>query len=154
MLRILLYLGEGKFLMSSIVPDLELPILIVDEAHWQKISPSGEEGEEYSISNKDGFRLSTKGFKFFIPNGADFSAPNVIQVVIGKEQLYAMAYEPDCSLYTINAANLVPMYGSRAFTGFQKGQKLIVAIGHLAPPSKELAQAKFTVLWAGVVNIT
>ena len=140
--------------MSSIVPDLELPILVVDEAHWQKISPSDEEAEEYSITNRDGFRLSTKGFNFVIPEGADFSAPNIIQVVIGKEQLYAMAYELDCSLYTINAPNLVPMYGSRSFGGFQKGQKLIVAIGHLAPPGQDLAQAKFTVLWAGVVNIT
>jgi hypothetical protein len=45
------------------------------------------------------------------------------------------------------------MYGSRKFTGFQKGQKLIIAIGYLAPPSEEFTQAKFTVLWAGVVNI-
>ena len=139
--------------MSSIVPDLELPILVVDKAHWQKISPSGEEGEEYTITNRDGFRLSTKGFEFTIPEGAEFSAPNIIQLVIGKEQLYATAYELDCSLYTINAANLVPMYGSKRFTGFQKGQKLIVAIGYLAPPGEEFAQAKFTILWVGVVNI-
>jgi hypothetical protein len=139
--------------MSSIVPDLELPILTVDDAHWQKISPSGDEGLEYTVSNREGFRLSTKGFKFTIPDGAVFSAPNIIQVVIGKEQLYATAFELDRSLYTLDAANLVPMYGSRKFSGFQKGQKLIIAIGYLAPPSEEFAQAKFTVLWAGVVNI-
>jgi hypothetical protein len=139
--------------MSSIVPDLELPILVVDEAHWQKISPSGEAGLEYTVSNREGFRLSTKGFKFTIPDSADFTAPNIIQLVIGKEQLYASAYELDRSLYTIDESNLVPMYGSRKFTGFQKGQKLIIAIGYLAPPSEEFAQAKFTVLWAGVVNI-
>ena len=139
--------------MSSIVPDLELPILVVDDAHWQKISPSGEEVEEYSISNREGFRLSTQGFNFVIPEGVDFSAPNIIQVVIGKDQLYATAYEYDCTLYTINAANLVPMYGSRRFPKFQKGQKLIIAIGHLSPPGHDLPQPKFTVLWAGVVNI-
>jgi len=139
--------------MSSIVPDLELPILVVDDAHWQKISPSGEEGMEYSISNREGFRLSTKGFDFTIPDGADFSAPNIIQVVIGKEQLYGTAYEYDCELYTINAANLVPMYHSRNFSGFQKGQKIIIAIGYLFPPGRDLPQPKFTVLWAGVVNI-
>jgi len=139
--------------MSSIVPDLELPILVVDDAHWQKISPTGEEGVEYSISCRDGFRLSTKGFKFLIPDGAEFSTPNIIQVVIGKDQLYAVAYEYDCELYTINSANLVPMYGSKRFTGFHKGQKMIIAIGHLSPPGQDQPQPRFTVLWAAVVNI-
>ena len=73
--------------MSSIVPDLELPILVVDDAHWQKVSSTGEEGEEYSIFGRDGFRLSTKGYEFTIPSGVDFIAPNIIQLVIGKDQL-------------------------------------------------------------------
>ena len=139
--------------MSSIVPDLELPIITVDEAHWQKISPDGGEGLEYTITNRDGFRLSTQGFEFTIPEDAGFTIPNVIQIVIGKDQLYATAYEYDCTLYTINATNLVPLYGSRRFTSFQKNQKLIIAIGHLSPAGKDLPQPKFTVLWAGVVNI-
>jgi len=140
-------------MMSSIVPDLEYPIIVVDDAHWQKISQEGEESLEYSVTNREGFRLSTQGFEFMIPEGAGYSSPNIIQVIIGKDQLYATAYEHDNNLYTINAANLVPMYGSRRFTGFQKGQKLIIAIGHLAPPGKEQPQPKFTVLWAGVVNV-
>ena len=139
--------------MSSIVPDLELPILVVDDAHWQKISAKGQEALEYTITNHDGFRLSTQNFQFVIPEKADFSFPNIIQVVIGKDQLYATAYEYDRTLFTINAANLVPMYGSRRFSGFQKGQKLIIAIGHLSPASQDLPQPKFTVLWAGVVNV-
>jgi len=140
-------------LMSSIVPDLEYPIVVVDDAHWQKISQDGEESLEYSITNREGFQLSTQGFDFLIPEGAGFSSPNIIQVIIGKDMLYATAYEHDSNLYTINAANLVPMYGSRRFTGFQKGQKVILAIGHLSPPGIDLPQPKFTVLWAGVINI-
>ena len=139
--------------MSSIIPDLELPILTVDEAHWQKINPGGQEVLEYSITNREGFMLSTKGFDFIIPDGADYSSPNIIQIVVSKEQLYATAYEIDCSLYTINSTNLVPMYGSRRFNGFEKNQKVIIAIGHLSPPRKDLPQPKFTILWAGVVNI-
>ena len=139
--------------MSSIVPDLELPIITVDDAHWQKITPGGDEGEEYTVSSRDGFMLSTRGFEFSIPNGADYSAPNIIQIIIGKDQLYACAYENDRFLYTINAANLVPMYGSHPFSGFAKGQKLIIAIGQLSPRNKKEPQTKFTVLWAGVVNV-
>jgi hypothetical protein len=139
--------------MSSIVPDLELPILVVDDLHWQKINPSGIDSLEYSISNRDGFRLSTQGFEFTIPEDADFSSPNIIQLVIGKDQLYATAYEEDQTLFTIDAANIVPMYGSRRFTGFKNDQKLIIAIGHLSPPRPDLAQPKFTILWAGVVNV-
>jgi hypothetical protein len=139
--------------MSSIVPDLELPILVVDDAHWQKVNAADGETLEYSISNHDGFRISTQGFEFIIPEECGFEEPNIIQIVFGKEQLYATAYERDCSLYTIDKANLVPMYGSKPFNGFQKDQKLIIAIGHLSPPRADLPRPKFTVVWAGVVNI-
>lgn len=139
--------------MSSIVPDLELPILTVDDAHWQKVHAADAEALEYSIHRRDGFQLSTQGFEFLIPEGMDFKGPNIIQVVIGKEELYAMAYEKGNHLYTLDKANLVPMYGSKPFEGFRSGTKLIVAIGHLSPPTSELPQPKFTVLWAGVVNI-
>jgi hypothetical protein len=139
--------------MSSIVPDLELPIVVVDDAHWQKIHADDAEALEYSIPAMDGFQLSTGNFQFLIPEGVDFKGPNIIQIVVGKEQLYATAYEKDQLLYTLDKANLVPMYGSRPFEGFQRGTKLIIAIGHLSPPKPNLPQPKFTVLWAGVVNI-
>lgn len=139
--------------MSSIVPDLEPPVVIVDEAHWQKVHTENVDALEYSIHQRDGFQLSTKGFDFPIPDGMDFKGPNIIQIVIGKEELYAMAYEKGLTLYNVDKANLVPMYGSRPFEGFRPGTKLIVAIGHLAPPTSELPQPKFTVLWAGVFNI-
>ncbi|MRS03976.1 hypothetical protein EG832_12265 [bacterium] len=139
--------------MSSIVPDLELPILTVDDAHWQKVHAADAEALEYAIRQRDGFQLSTQGFEFLIPDGMDFKDPNIIQVVIGKEELYAMAYEKSRTLYTLDKANLVPMYGSKPFEGFRSGTKIIVAIGHLSPPTTELPQPKFTVLWAGVVNI-
>jgi hypothetical protein len=139
--------------MSSIVPDLELPIVVVDEAHWQKVNAADEDVVEYAISNHDGFRISTQGFEFTIPEACGFDSPNIIQIVFGKEQLYASAYERGVNLYTIDKANLVPMYGSKPFSGFQKDQKLIIAIGHLSPPSEETPRPKFTVMWAGVVNI-
>jgi hypothetical protein len=139
--------------MSSIVPDLELPVVTVDDAHWQKVHADNVEALEYSIHRRDGFQLSTKGFQFPIPDGMDFKSPNIIQIVIGKEELYAMAYEKGHTQYTLDKSNLVPMYGSKPFEGFKAGTKLILAIGHLSPPTKELPQPKFTVLWAGVVNI-
>ncbi len=139
--------------MSSIVPDLEMPILVVDDAHWQKVHADSAGALEYSISTRDGFQLSTANFDFLIPEGADFKGPNIIQIVLGKEQLYATAYEKGSTLFTIDKANLVPMYGSKPFGGFIKDSKLIVAIGHLSPPTPDQPQPKFTVLWAGVVNI-
>lgn len=139
--------------MTSIVPDLELPILVVDEAHWQKIHADNVEPLEYSIPASRGIQLSTNGFEFPVPDGADYNAPNIIQLVVGKEQLYAAAYEKGITLYTLDKTTLVAMYGSRDFDGFHKDSKLIVAIGHLSPPSPELPQPKFSVMWAGVVNI-
>ncbi len=140
-------------MMSSIVPDLEIPMLTVDEDHWQKVGLSSFEASEYSISSHDGFRLSTAGFKFTIPANAEYDCPNIIQLIVGKEQLYAAAYEPDCTLYTITPDNLVPMYGSKPLKRFLTGQKIIIAIGHISPSRQDQPQPKFTVLWAGVVNI-
>lgn len=140
--------------MSSITPDLELPTLVVDGSHWQTIRADEQLPLEYHTSSRLGFRLSTAKFNFAIPDGAEFNTPNVIQVVAGKEQLYAMAFDPSQTLHTLDSANLVPLYGSKAFGGFQAGQKVIIAIGHLAPSSQEHPQPRMTVLWAGVVNIT
>jgi hypothetical protein len=139
--------------MSSITPGLELPILVVDDAHWQRTTAEGAEPVEYSVTTSDGFMLSTQGYTFTIPPKIGFSSPNIIQLVMGKDRLYAMAYEHGVTLYSITPGNLVPLYGSTAFKGFSKGQKVIVAIGHLTPAGEENPQPKFTVLWAGVVNI-
>jgi hypothetical protein len=139
--------------MSSIVPDLELPILVVDDAHWQKVHSENMNALEYALQARDGFQISTNGFEFLIHDGADFKSPNIIQIVIGKEELYAMAYENGVTLYTADKTNLVAMYGSKPFEGFHQGSKCIIAIGHLAPPVPDLPQPKFTVMWAGVVNI-
>lgn len=139
--------------MSSITPELELPFLQIDKAHWQTQALSGIEPLEYSISNRRGFIISTEGFEFTLPENGGINAPNIIQIVMGKDRLYAMAYEPGVSLYTVNAPNLVPLYGSLPFNGFEPGQKIIIAIGHLAPHVKDLVQPKFTVLWAGVINV-
>lgn len=140
--------------MSSITPELELPILKIDTAHWQTQSLAGSEPLEYNISNRKGFIISTEGFEFSLPEQGGISAPNIIQIILGKDQMYAMAFEPGVDLYTVSGPNLVPLYGSQPFTGFSAGQKLIVTVGHLAPPGRDNIQPKFTILWAGVVNVS
>lgn len=139
--------------MSATVPGTTLPILEVDEAHWQKIHADAAVAQEYSLKARNGFQLSTGSFKFPVPEDASFSEPNIIQIVLGRDSLYATAYEKDVTLYTIDQANLVPMYGSKPFEGFAAGSKCIIAIGHLAPPDKENPQPKFSVMWAGVLNV-
>ena len=108
---------------------------------------------EYSISNRQGFILSTSGFNFEIPELLGFRHPNIIQIIFGKEALYAMAYEEGITEYSVTPGNLAAMYGSPAFKGFEANQKVILAIGHLTPAGEENPQPKFVVLWAGVVNI-
>ena len=139
--------------MSSITPELELPILTIDKAHWQTQSISGSEPLEYTINSLKGFIISSEGFEFTLPDGSGFSSPNIIQVILGKDQLYATAYESGVELYTISTSTMVPLYGSAPFNGFTPGQKFIIAVGHLAPPVNQMTQPKFTILWAGVVNV-
>lgn len=139
--------------MSSITPELELPVLLIDKAHWQTQAIAGGEPLEYNIASGRGFIISTEGFEFTLPEESGITAPNIIQIILGKDQMYAMAFEPGVNLYTVSAPNLVPLYGSQQFIGFISGQKFIIAIGHLAPPNQEKSQPKFTILWAGVVNV-
>jgi len=139
--------------MSSITPDLDLPILVVDQAHWQRPAEDGRLPVEYSVNSHKGFLLSTQGYKFELPDKVAGLTPNIIQLIMGKEQLYAMAYEQDKTAYTVSAENLVAMYGSAPFSHFESGQKVIVAIGHLSPATSKEEQPKFIVLWVGVVNI-
>lgn len=139
--------------MSSITPDLELPILVVDHSHWQRPTDDGRLPLEYTVNSRKGFVLSTQGYEFELPDKVADLTPNIIQLIMGKEQLYAMAYEKDKTLYTVNAENLVAMYGSAQFKRFESGQKVIVAIGHLSPATSQEEQPKFIVLWVGVVNI-
>jgi hypothetical protein len=139
--------------MSSVVPQLEIPVLRVDRAHWQTPSAEGIQPLEYSVSNHQGFVLSTQNYSFEIPEKIGFHAPNIIQIILGKEQLYAMAYEEGITEYPVTVGNLAALYGSQKFNGFSSGQKVIIAIGHLTPASGENPQPKFVVLWAGVVNI-
>jgi hypothetical protein len=139
--------------MSSLTPQLELPVLVVDNAHWQNTASSGKEPQEYSVHTHQGFILSTGNFDFSVPDEMDFHGPNIIQIILGKDRLYAMAYEEEVTEYTVRAGNVVPLYGSAPFTGFEGGEKVILAIGHLSPSSEENPQPKFTVQWAGVVNI-
>lgn len=139
--------------MSSVTPQLEIPIVQVDHEHWQNSSSNGVEPLEYSVNSNNGFVLSTNGYSFVIPEAMGFREPNIIQVILGKDRLYAMAYEAGETEYTVAAGNLVALYGSPAFSGFEHGQKVIVAIGHLTPAGDESPQPKFIVLWVGVVNI-
>lgn len=139
--------------MSSITPGLELPVLSVDKAHWQTQNATGTDPLEYSIPPCSGFLLSTRDYDFTIPKDADYTSPNIIQIVMDKDRLYGMAFEKEINHYTVNAENLVPLYGSRPFQGFEKGQKVIIVVGHLTPSAKTQTQPKLTVLWAGVVNI-
>lgn len=139
--------------MSSITPSLELPVLVIDKAHWQSQNADGREPLEYTITSRTGFLLSIRDFEFSIPKGADFAAPNIIQIVMDKDRLYGMAFEKEISVYNISAENLVPLYGSLPFKGFEPGQKVIVVVGHLTPADKSLGQPRLTILWAGVVNI-
>ena len=139
--------------MTDFVPGPILPILTVDEAHWQKVNAGEDVALEYTLEARDGFQISTDGFEFPVPEGAENLSPNIIQIVVGKDALYATAYDQGNSIYQIDKANLVPMYGSRPFEGFPPGSKCIIAIGHLSPPTKELPQPKFSVMWAGVLNV-
>lgn len=139
--------------MSSVTPQLELPVLAVDQEHWQTAGVDKEMLKEYQITCHEGFILSTAGYQFTIPEEVGFSSPNIIQFVLGKEQLYAMAYEPGITEYVVKAGNLASLYGSTPFNGFTSGQKVIVAIGHLSPATKTNPQPKFMVLWVGLVNI-
>src|SRR5512141_2477910 len=62
-----------------------LPVIMVDAEHMQVKHADGTAPQEYAIPAGPGFVLDATDYEFQLPPGADYSTPNIIQIVVNKQ---------------------------------------------------------------------
>jgi len=128
---------------------MPLPTLIVDADHWQIEHP--EHPPKTYEAPAAGFVLDVSELPALLPVGV--AKPNLIQVVLGRGLIYGFGWDDDVTQYPAIAEELVPLFGSPPFPGFEAGQQVILAIGHFVPGEEEEGTSRFQVLWVGLVKI-
>lgn len=123
----------------------QYPLLIVDAEHQIQGTNSPV---TYQFGAVQGLRLDATRFQFTY--GTSAISPNVIQVVIGHNQLHMLAKPTETNLYLIDRSTLQPLRGGK-FTGFQTGDGGVLMIGRLmTDPADKVSVA---VSWAAKFEV-
>ena len=137
-------------LASGTAMAAEIQTIKVDEKHIQMGLAEGQVGEYYSIKPAVEIELDATGYNFPVVPGIDSNEPNAIQLIIDNEHQFTAFWEPGVTKYTLNNATLVPRF--KDFSGFNAGDKLIIAIGVLVTDHVKKEQV-FKVQWVGMGNV-
>jgi len=123
----------------------QYPTLLVDEAH--QFQPTNTSAT-YEFAPASGIRLETGGFQF--KYGTSPVSPNMIQVILGKSQLYKLSAPTVTNLYVLDLTTLTPLRGE-SFSGFRSGDSGMFMIGRTGPG----AQGKESVFvsWVGKFQV-
>jgi hypothetical protein len=103
-------------------PQIEYPILVVDEEHQMRgsnLPPA------YQISPASGIRLDATQFLF--KYGSNALAPNAVQL-ISTNSLHRLSRETETNFYTIDYYKLETVRGD-SFRGFNSGDHVTLVIG-------------------------
>ncbi len=130
-----------------------LPVIKADNEHLQVNRNDGTTPLEYEISAGIGFVLDTSGYKIEIPPGLSITSPNRIQIIIDNDHKYFVGWEVGKTSYAFTAETLKPLQGSKPFSSFSSGQKVIIAIGYVDDNAQITGQVAFYPLWYAITNI-
>ncbi|MBI5842584.1 MAG: hypothetical protein HZB19_21045 [Chloroflexi bacterium] len=119
-----------------------LPVLVVDEAHFQ------DETLVYEIPAGNGFVLDARNYTYQIPVGAGPVTANYLQLVeIAQEgEIFGMELSVGASRSSITADQLLPLTGTSDFGGFGAGQQFVIAIGNMN-------EERFIPLWTATIEV-
>ena len=131
---------------SKPIDKSQYPTLVVDESH--QFQPT-KTSTAYRFVPASGIRLETGQFPF--KYGTSPATPNMIQVILGKSQLYKLSRPTVTNLYVLDRTTLEPLRGS-SFSGFRSGDSGMLMIGHLGPDSSHGKESIF-VSWVGKFEV-
>jgi hypothetical protein len=132
--------------------DNGLPVIMVDAEHMQVKHADGSEPLRYEIPAGAGFVLDGSAYDFQLPQGADYTTPNLIQVSVNK-QAYSMVWNMGDKAYTVSPETLKPLMGALPFTGLVSGSLVYIAIGHILDDGSNTGEVFFTTLWGGIAHV-
>jgi hypothetical protein len=130
---------------SSTSTDItQYPTVVIDEQHQMQGTNTPA---IYQIRAGSGIRLETAKFQF--KYGTSAATPNMIQVVLGKSQLYKLTNPTVTNLYIIDRTTLKPLR-DEAFRGFASGDSGLLMVGRdMSSPEKESVH----VSWVGKFEV-
>jgi hypothetical protein len=132
-------------LLAACAPSL--PTLVVDEAHFSAFKHGAQEGA-YELAPGRGFIVDATGYPFLIPAEApQVPGPNMLQLSASDGQVYTQPWDLQYTRYEVTPDTLVNAEAGNAFPGLQDGQSYLLGIGY------QDANGRFTVLWAGVIDV-
>lgn len=131
----------------------ELPVIRVDDAHFQMERGDGSEPEIYRLPAGPGFILDATGYTFRVPLDLGGQPPNLIQLVRGAGHAYERPWREGKTRYVITGDTLIPARGCVRLRVFDSGEVLILAIGKFVSSASMLGKGKFYSYWVSMVYV-
>jgi hypothetical protein len=138
-----------------VVKDFEyqLPVIHVDDAHFQVDREDGSEPEIYTLSVGPGFILDATGYTFQAPSDLEGQPPNLIQLVRGAGQTYMQPWREGKTRYVMTGDTLKPARGCMNLRMFESGEVLILAVGRFFPPDTPMGKGQFYAYWVTMIYV-
>jgi hypothetical protein len=138
-----------------VVKDFEyqLPVIRVDDAHFQVDREDSRDPEIYKLPVGPGFILDATGYTFHAPPGLESVPPNLIQLVRGAGQTYGHPWREGKTRYVMTGDTLKPARGCVTLRMFEAGEVLILAIGRFFPPEGPMEEGKFYTYWVTMIYV-
>jgi hypothetical protein len=131
----------------------ELPVIRMDDAHYQVKREDGSEAEMYKLPAGPGFILDTTGYVFHVPPDLEGEPPNLIRLVRGAGHTYERLWQEGKMTYVMTRDTLRPVRGSGRLRMFESGEILMVAVGRHIAFEGSYAEGKFRAYWMSMIYI-
>lgn len=131
----------------------DLPVIRVDDNHFQVEREDGSQPEIYILPAGPGFLLDTSDYTFHIPPGLTNKPPNLIQLVRGGGHTYEHPWQQGKDVYVITGDTLQPQHGALPFRMFVSGEMLTLAIGRYVSAEESSIFVDFHTYWVGLITV-
>lgn len=118
------------------------PVLVVDDIHLQT---SGTQ-PQYTISPSATLVIDASNYQFKVPPQFAGMPLNSLQLVMARDQMYGADWPTSAKRMVLSDKTLLPIPGSKPFTGFKSGQQGSLALGYFD-------KGQFSVIWAGMFKV-
>ncbi|MEP7218639.1 MAG: hypothetical protein ABI876_06960 [Bacteroidota bacterium] len=128
----------------------QLQVIIVDQEHMQ--DGSRADTPVYTIGPADGIMLDASAYVIRTPAHLKGRQPNMIQLIVGKNEMYGAEWRGEGGRYVLDQQTLRPLYQSKPFAGFISGQHIVLAIVQENPGGAD-GRIEVYPMWYSMVNV-
>lgn len=131
----------------------ELPVIRVDDAHYQVKREDGSEPEMYRLASGPGFILDATDYTFHIPPDLEGEPPNLIRLVRGAGHTYERPWQEGKMTYVMTRDTLRPVRDSGRLRMFESGEILMLAVGRYISFESSMGVGNFCAYWMSMIYV-